>query len=60
VPVLASAGGITLTPDLVRDFGTHAAAAVQAAVALIGTIVTIYGRLRATQPLERRAVRLKI
>lgn len=60
LPVLATASGISLTPDLIVAAGTNIASAVQAVVALAGTIVTIYGRVRATQPLERRNVTLKL
>jgi uncharacterized protein (TIGR02594 family) len=60
LPVLATAGGISLTPDIILDAGTNIAAAVQAIVALAGTLITIYGRVRATQPLERRNVTLKL
>ncbi len=60
LPMIASAAGFTLTPDLIREAGSNFTAAVQAAVALAGTIVTIYGRARATQPLERRHVTLKM
>ena len=52
--------GFSLPPDLVLDAGSNIAAAVQAVVALAGTAATIYGRVRATQPLERRLMTLKI
>ena len=60
LPALASLGGISLTPDIIHDAGTHMADALQAVVALTGTIVTIYGRVMARQPLERRALSLRL
>ncbi|MEQ1578917.1 MAG: TIGR02594 family protein [Hyphomicrobium sp.] len=60
LPALASIGGISLTPDLIQEAGAHVAAAVQAFVALAGTMVTIYGRVQARQPLERRVMNLKL
>ena len=60
LPALASMAGVSLSPDIIREAGTHMAAALQALVALCGTIVTIYGRVQARQPLERRALSLRL
>ncbi|HKZ97595.1 MAG TPA: glycosyl hydrolase 108 family protein [Hyphomicrobiaceae bacterium] len=60
LPAVGPAIGIDITGELVREVGSQLVAAVQAAGGLLGTIMTIYGRVRATQPLERRFVSLKL
>ena len=60
LPALAGIGGITLTPDLIQNAGAHLADAAQAVIALAGTILTVYGRVKARQPIERRVLSLKI
>ncbi len=60
LPALASIGGITLTPDLIHQAGSHMAEAVQSLIALVGTVITIYGRVKAHRPLERREISLKV
>jgi uncharacterized protein (TIGR02594 family) len=60
LPALASLAGISLSPDIILDAGGQMAAAVQAVVALMGTAVTIYGRIQAKQPLERRPISLRL
>jgi hypothetical protein len=52
--------GINLTVDLVEKLGHDIVLLVQAAGGLIGTIMTILGRMRATTLLERRPVKLKL
>jgi uncharacterized protein (TIGR02594 family) len=51
VPALAPVTGVDVTGDLVQDAGTQVVDAMQAVGALIGTLMTIYGRVRATGPL---------
>lgn len=51
VPALAPVTGVDVSGDLVQDAGTQVVDAMQAVGALIGTLMTIYGRLRATGPL---------
>lgn len=51
VPALAPVTGVDVTGDLVQDAGTQVIDAMQAVGALIGTLMTIYGRVRATGPL---------
>lgn len=60
LPVVGPLIGIDITPELVKLVGTQAYAVVQAVTGLLGTVMTIYGRARATQPLERRPVSLKL
>jgi uncharacterized protein (TIGR02594 family) len=51
VPALAPVTGVDVSGDLVQDAGTQVVDAMQAVGALIGTLMTIYGRIRATGPL---------
>ncbi|MGE0024617.1 MAG: TIGR02594 family protein [Hyphomicrobium sp.] len=52
LPALAPVTGIDVTGDLVESAGEQVVDAVQAIGTLIGTLMTIYGRIRATGPLE--------
>jgi uncharacterized protein (TIGR02594 family) len=60
LPLLGPILGINLTVDLVEKLGQDVVLLIQAAGGLIGTIMTILGRMRATTLLERRPVRLKL
>ena len=52
--------GVDITGDLVREAGEGIVQTVQAVGGLLGTIMTIYGRVRATRPLEQRNLQLKL
>jgi uncharacterized protein (TIGR02594 family) len=60
LPLLGPILGINLTVDLVEKLGQDIVLLTQAAGGLIGTIMTILGRMRATTLLERRPVKLKL
>lgn len=60
LPVLGPLFGLDLSGDLIGQLGTQLVSAGQAAVALIGTLLTITGRIRATQPIERRAFNVRL
>ena len=60
VPILGPAIGIDVTPDVVRQAGEQMVSVVQAIGGLIGTLMTIYGRARATQSLERREMQVHL
>ena len=60
LPALGPVIGIDITSDLVRELGDQLVVTVQAVGGLIGTVMTIYGRVRATGPLERRDVSVKL
>ena len=60
LPVAGQIVGLDLSSDLVSQLGTQAVSAAQAIIALIGTLMTITGRVRATQPIERRAFTVKL
>src|SRR5690606_3311113 len=56
LPTIGPLFGIDITPDLVQEFGDQVILVVQAIGGLIGIIMTIYGRTRATASLERKQV----
>lgn len=60
LPAIGPALGIDITPELVREAGSQIVAVAQAVAGLLGTLLTIYGRVRATQPLMRRDVSLTL
>jgi len=60
LPLLGPILGLDLTPELVQRLGQDIVILVQALGGVIGTVLTILGRVRATTLLERRPVRLKL
>ena len=60
VPILGPAIGIDVTPDVVRQAGEQMVSVVQAIGGLAGTLMTIYGRARATHSLERRQMQIQL
>jgi hypothetical protein len=60
LPALGPAIGVDITGDLVREAGQGIVQTVQAVGGLVGTILTIYGRARASTPLEQRRVQMKL
>ncbi len=60
LPALGPAVGLDLTPEAVKLAGDQVLALVQAAAGLVGTVMTIYGRSRASAPLERRHISLRL
>ena len=59
VPALAPVTGVDVSGDLVSSAGSQVVEAVQAVGALIGTLMTIYGRVRANEPLQRSLLKSK-
>ena len=59
-PALGPLIGIDLSGDVVRQAGEQTMGAIQAVMALIGTLLTIYGRLKADSPISRKSVNLKL
>ena len=55
-PALGPVIGIDISGDLVRQAGEDVVSVVQVLSTLAGTLMTIVGRARAAQPLERRQV----
>lgn len=60
LPALGPIIGVDITGDLVREAGEGIVQTVQAVGGLIGTVMTIYGRMRASQAIEQRNVQLKL
>lgn len=60
LPALGPLLGLDLTADLVAQLGQQSIAALQAIIALAGTLLTITGRVRASVPLERRAFNVRL
>jgi len=54
IPVLGPAVGIVLPADVITTFGDQAITAAQALAGLFGTVLAIYGRLKADTPLVLR------
>ena len=54
LPVIGPLLGYDISADMVAQFGENVARIIQATGGVIGTIMTIFGRLRTTAPLERR------
>jgi uncharacterized protein (TIGR02594 family) len=59
LPALAPVTGIDVTPDLIQSAGRGVVETVQAVGALMGTLLTIYGRVRADQPIQRSILKSK-
>lgn len=55
-PALGPVVGVDISGEVIRQAGGQAAQVVQAVAGLVGTVLTIWGRLRATQPLQQRDV----
>ncbi len=60
LPVVGAIVGIDVDGETIRQLGEQTVAVVQAVGGLAGMAMTIVGRTRATQPLERRPVRVMI
>lgn len=60
LPVLGPLLGLDLTPDLVRKLGDQTLAVSQAIGGLVGTLMTVVGRFRATAPLSRRSMTIQL
>ncbi|KAB2911619.1 MAG: TIGR02594 family protein [Hyphomicrobiaceae bacterium] len=60
LPVLGPVFGINITAELIRQLGDNVVLFGQAAGGLAGTIMTIYGRARATTALERRQITMNL
>ena len=60
IPVLGPLIGLDITGEMIRQLGTQGVQVVQAVGGLAGTIMSVYGRARATTRLELRAVTLQL
>lgn len=59
-PAICAAFGIDISADLIMRLGRDAVTVAQAIAGLAGTVMTVLGRIRATAPLERRAVSIHL
>lgn len=60
VPALGPLVGVDVSSEAVRQIGADIGGIVQALAGTIGTLMTLYGRARATMPLVRRDVSVKL
>lgn len=60
LPTLAPLAGVDISRDLAQQLGDEALRVVQGAAGVAGLVLTIYGRVRAAQPLERRIIALRL
>jgi len=60
LPTVGPLLGLNITADLVHQIGDQLVQVVQALGGLVGTVLTIYGRMRATPLLERRQITLNM
>ncbi len=56
LPVLGPLIGIELSGEVIRQAGEQTISAIQAVAGLFGTLLTLYGRMKAEGPLVRRDV----
>ena len=59
-PAVGPAIGLDITPELIQQLGERVVTTAQAGGGLLGTILTIYGRVRATTPLGRRQITMRV
>jgi lysozyme family protein len=56
LPIVGQVFGINITADLIQQLGDSVVHFGQAGAALVGVVLTIWGRVRAIQPLARKQV----
>lgn len=59
LPAIGPLIGIDITAEMIRDIGQNATQAIQAIGGLVGILLTVFGRMRAVQPLTRRDFNIK-
>lgn len=60
LPVIGTIVGIDLSGETVRQLGEQTVAVVQAVGGLAGMVMTVAGRTRATLPLTRRSMSIRV
>lgn len=60
VPVLGPLIGLELSAEVVKQAGEQTISVVQSVAGLFGTLLTIYGRLKADGPLTRRDMNIRL
>lgn len=59
LPVVGPLLGIDISAEMIRDLGEHATRAIQAIGGIVGILLTVFGRMRAVQPIARRDFNVK-
>ena len=60
LPLIGVTLGISITPELAEEIGQNVVVIIQALGGLIGTLMALFGRARATALLQARSSRAKI
>jgi lysozyme family protein len=60
LPALGPLIGLDITGETVRQIGSDVGVIAQALAGVIGTLMTLYGRSRATAPLTRREMNVRL
>jgi hypothetical protein len=60
LPTIGPLLDLDITPELIRELGERVVAVAQAVAGLIGTILTIYGRVRATTSIGRQQITMRV
>ena len=60
LPAVGPLLGLDITPELIRELGDRVVAVAQAVAGLVGTILTIYGRVRATTSIARQQITMRV
>lgn len=60
LPVVGPLIGLDITAEMVKQIGQQLTEVVQALGGVIGTLLAIYGRVRATQPIARKSLAVKL
>jgi hypothetical protein len=60
LPLIGVTLGISITPEIAQEIGQNFVVVVQALGGLIGTLMALFGRARATALLQTRSSRAKI
>jgi uncharacterized protein (TIGR02594 family) len=60
VPIVGPAVGVEISSETIHMTGDQVAAASQALLGIAGTLAAIFGRVRASQPLMRRELNIKL
>ena len=60
LPIVGPLLGISIPSEVIKQLGDQAIVVIQAAGGLIGTLLALYGRAKATAPLVRQDVRVRM
>jgi hypothetical protein len=60
LPTIGPLVGLDISGDIAQQLGTEVMRVVQGVTGIAGLVLTVYGRMRAAQPLERRILTLRL